>query len=119
MLINNTEISIYIFRLIDSKSKSNHFSNTFSNFMIGSGALFKTLFESPNFRVTVVGDSDTVEICGALKNIVAVGAGFIDGMKCGDNTKAAVIRIGLMEMIRYCKVRRGFFVFANDHSKIH
>ena len=72
---------------------------------IGSGALFKTLFESPNFRVTVVGDSDTVEICGALKNIVAVGAGFIDGMKCGDNTKAAVIRIGLMEMIRYCKVR--------------
>ena len=73
--------------------------------MIGSGALFKTLFESPNFRVTVVGDSDTVEICGALKNIVAVGAGFIDGMKCGDNTKAAVIRIGLMEMIRYCKVR--------------
>ena len=75
--------------------------------MIGSGALFKTLFESPNFRVTVVGDSDTVEICGALKNIVAVGAGFIDGMKCGDNTKAAVIRIGLMEMIRYCKVRFG------------
>ena len=72
--------------------------------MTGSGALFKTLFESPNFRVTVVGDSDTVEICGALKNIVAVGAGFIDGMKCGDNTKAAVIRIGLMEMIRYCKV---------------
>ena len=60
--------------------------------------------ESPNFRVTVVGDSDTVEMCGALKNIVAVGAGFIDGMKCGDNTKSAVIRIGLMEMIRYCKV---------------
>ena len=80
---------------------------TFVKFMIGSGALFKTLFESPNFRVTVVGDSDTVEICGALKNIVAVGAGFIDGMKCGDNTKAAVIRIGLMEMIRYCKVRFG------------
>ena len=75
--------------------------------MIGSGALFKTLFESSNFRVTVVGDSDTVEICGALKNIVAVGAGFIDGMKCGDNTKAAVIRIGLMEMIRYCKVSFG------------
>ena len=64
----------------------------------GSGALLKTLFESPNFRVTVVGDSDTVEMCGALKNIVAVGAGFIDGMKCGDNTKSAVIRIGLMEM---------------------
>ena len=73
-------------------------------FKIGDGVIFKTLFESPNFRVTIVGDSDTVEICGALKNIVAVGAGFIDGMKCGDNTKAAVIRIGLMEMIKFCKV---------------
>ena len=72
---------------------------------IGAGPLFKNLLMSPNFRVTVVGDSDTVEICGALKNIVAVGAGFVDGMKCGDNTKSAVIRIGLMEMIRYCKVR--------------
>jgi len=69
----------------------------------GAGPLFKNLLMSPNFRVTVVGDADTVEICGALKNIVAVGAGFVDGMKCGDNTKSAVIRIGLMEMIRYCK----------------
>ena len=88
--------------------------------MTGSGALFKTLFESPNFRVTVVGDSDTVEICGALKNIVAVGAGFIDGMKCGDNTKAAVIRIGLMEMIRYCKVSICVPCYLTTHlKKIH
>ena len=79
-------------------------AHTIFSSLKGSGALLKTLFESPNFRVTVVGDSDTVEMCGALKNIVAVGAGFIDGMKCGDNTKSAVIRIGLMEMIRYCKV---------------
>ncbi|XP_051819536.1 glycerol-3-phosphate dehydrogenase 1-like protein [Antechinus flavipes] len=68
------------------------------------GLLFKELLQTPNFRITVVADADTVELCGALKNIVAVGAGFCDGLGCGDNTKAAVIRLGLMEMIAFAKI---------------
>uniref|UniRef100_A0A5J6SDG1 Glycerol-3-phosphate dehydrogenase [NAD(+)] n=1 Tax=Potamotrygon motoro TaxID=86373 RepID=A0A5J6SDG1_POTMO len=68
------------------------------------GKIFKELMQTPNFRITVVEECDTVEICGALKNIVAVGAGFCDGLGCGDNTKAAVIRLGLMEMLAFAKL---------------
>lgn len=67
------------------------------------GILLKTMFSAPYFRVAVVPDVETVESCGALKNIVAVGAGIADGLKFGDNTKAAVIRIGLMEMISFTR----------------
>ncbi|XP_077460969.1 glycerol-3-phosphate dehydrogenase [NAD(+)], cytoplasmic isoform X2 [Stigmatopora argus] len=68
------------------------------------GALLKELMQTSNFRVTVVQEHDVVEICGALKNIVAVGAGFCDGLGFGDNTKAAVIRLGLMEMIAFARI---------------
>ncbi|XP_074499839.1 glycerol-3-phosphate dehydrogenase [NAD(+)], cytoplasmic [Sebastes fasciatus] len=68
------------------------------------GALLKELMQTNNFRVTVVEECDVVEICGALKNIVAVGAGFCDGLGFGDNTKAAVIRLGLMEMIAFARI---------------
>jgi len=65
------------------------------------GAEFQLLFNTDNFLVSVVSDAHTVEICGALKNIVACGAGFCDGMQLGDNTKAAIIRLGLMETIHF------------------
>ncbi|XP_046381936.2 glycerol-3-phosphate dehydrogenase [NAD(+)], cytoplasmic-like [Haliotis rufescens] len=68
------------------------------------GAVLKEVFQTDYFRIVVVEDEETVEVCGALKNIVAVGAGFADGLGYGDNTKAAVIRLGLMEMVKFCEV---------------
>jgi len=67
------------------------------------GKLLKSVFQTPYFRIVVVDDEETVELCGALKNVVATGAGFVDGLGYGDNTKAAVIRLGLMETVAFCK----------------
>ncbi|EPZ36414.1 Glycerol-3-phosphate dehydrogenase-like protein [Rozella allomycis CSF55] len=66
--------------------------------------VFQQLFHTDYFRINVVNDVAGVELCGALKNIVATAAGFADGLRMGDNTKAAIIRIGLLEMRRFCKM---------------
>ncbi|XP_058736717.1 glycerol-3-phosphate dehydrogenase [NAD(+)]-like isoform X2 [Vicia villosa] len=62
------------------------------------------LFNTPYFSVTSVQDVEGVEMCGTLKNIVAVAAGLIDGLKMGNNTKAAIMRIGLKEMLALSKL---------------
>uniref|UniRef100_A0A0K0ECC0 Glycerol-3-phosphate dehydrogenase [NAD(+)] n=1 Tax=Strongyloides stercoralis TaxID=6248 RepID=A0A0K0ECC0_STRER len=63
--------------------------------------VLKKLFHRDSFRITVVKDANTVELCGALKNVVAVAAGISDGLGYGDNTKAAIIRLGLMEITKF------------------
>ena len=55
---------------------------------------------SNNFRVYTSSDVLGVELAGALKNIVALGAGIGDGMEAGENAKAAFLTRGLAEMPR-------------------
>ncbi|KMS98217.1 hypothetical protein BVRB_4g094790 [Beta vulgaris subsp. vulgaris] len=61
------------------------------------------LFATPYFSVTAVEDVEGVELCGTLKNVVAIAAGFVDGLGMGSNTKAAIMRIGLNEMRAFSK----------------
>ncbi|HEY0867882.1 MAG TPA: NAD(P)H-dependent glycerol-3-phosphate dehydrogenase [Fimbriimonas sp.] len=57
-------------------------------------------FCSPTFRVSTSDDVVGVEVAGALKNVLAIGAGMSDGLGFGDNTKGAFLSRGLMEMSR-------------------
>ena len=53
-----------------------------------------------SFRLYVNSDILGVELCGALKNIIAIAAGAADGLGFGDNGKAGLMTRGLAEMIR-------------------
>lgn len=55
---------------------------------------------SDTLRVYTSTDLVGVELGGAMKNIIAVAAGFCDGLGLGDNSKAALITRGLAEMTR-------------------
>ncbi|MGH7452737.1 MAG: NAD(P)H-dependent glycerol-3-phosphate dehydrogenase, partial [bacterium] len=54
----------------------------------------------PYFRVYTHHDVVGVELGGALKNIIALAAGIVDGAGFGDNTKAALMTRGLVEITR-------------------
>lgn len=60
----------------------------------------RTLLTTTSFRVYTASDMVGIELAGALKNIIAIGAGFNDGMGYGDNAKAAFITRGLAEIAR-------------------
>ncbi len=60
----------------------------------------QTIINSTMFRVYINDDIVGVEYGGALKNIIALGAGICDGLKYGDNAKSAFITRGLAEITR-------------------
>ena len=62
--------------------------------------LVQTTFFNDNFRVYTGDDVVGVELGGALKNVMAIAAGIIDGMRLGDNPKAALMTRGISEMGR-------------------
>jgi len=71
-----------------------------AGFTMRTARMVAQAFSTPYFRVYVSDDIRGVELGGALKNVIAIGAGVVDGAGFGDNTKAAIITRGIAEMTR-------------------
>lgn len=63
--------------------------------------VLKALFHRPYFHVSVIEDIAGISIAGALKNVVALGCGFVEGLGWGNNASAAIQRVGLGEIIKF------------------
>ena len=68
---------------------------------VGALKEIKKIFHTSYFRVFTHDDIIGVEVCGALKNIAALAIGVCDGLGYGDNSRASIITLGLMEMSTY------------------
>lgn len=65
-----------------------------------AAALVQQLFATNTFRVYSGGDVRGTELAGALKNVIAIAAGILEGLGLGHNPRAALITRGLAEMTR-------------------
>jgi glycerol-3-phosphate dehydrogenase (NAD(P)+) len=75
------------------------------------GRFVQHVFAAPYFRVYTSDDIIGVELGGAVKNIIAIAAGIVDGLGLGLNTRAALITRGLAEVGRL-----GLKLGANPHT---
>lgn len=62
--------------------------------------LLQRTFSTGWLRVYTNDDMPGVELAGAMKNVIALAAGMLDGLAAGDNAKAALVTRGLVEMTR-------------------
>ena len=69
--------------------------------------VFQDLLHGSTFRVYTSTDQVGVELCGALKNVIALATGASDGLGFGDNTRAALITRSLVEIGRLVQAAGG------------
>jgi glycerol-3-phosphate dehydrogenase (NAD(P)+) len=65
-----------------------------------AAALVQRAFSSPSFRVYTSDDALGVQLAGALKNVIAIAAGVLHGLRLGHNTMSALVTRGLAELTR-------------------
>jgi len=65
------------------------------------GEILQRGIATSRFRVYVSADIRGVELCAAVKNVIALATGISDGLGYGDNSRGALITRGLAEMVRF------------------
>ena len=76
--------------------------------------LIAELFHCHCLQIDACTDVGTVEICGALKNVIAMGGGICDALGLGQSSKGAVLRRGIKEMSDFCKLFVGEESFEHE-----
>jgi glycerol-3-phosphate dehydrogenase (NAD+) len=76
--------------------------------------LIAELFHCHCMQIDACTDVGTVEICGALKNVIAMGGGICDALGLGQSSKGAVLRRGIKEMSDFCKLFVGEESFNHE-----
>ena len=61
------------------------------------------LLNTDLFSISFINDIAGQQLCGTLKNIVAIGGGIVDGLSMGQSTKAAILREGFIETYNFAK----------------
>lgn len=61
------------------------------------------LLNNDYFRASYFKDPRTTEICGVIKNVIAIGCGIVDGLDLGVNAKSALVMKGICEIQLLCK----------------
>ncbi|HNZ50652.1 MAG TPA: NAD(P)H-dependent glycerol-3-phosphate dehydrogenase [Bacilli bacterium] len=88
------EVILQMLTLVTAASKQSEYAE-----------LIQRIFSNQSyFRVYTTNDLVGVELCGALKNVIALASGIVTGLGYGDNTKAALITRGLVEIKRLALV---------------
>jgi glycerol-3-phosphate dehydrogenase (NAD(P)+) len=65
------------------------------------------ILQNNYFKAEYSKDPITTEICAVLKNVMAIGCGIVDGLKLGQNAKAALVNRGIQEISILCKKLKG------------
>ena len=65
-----------------------------------TAAALQDIFFAPSLRTYRSVDVVGVELCGAVKNVIAIASGILDGLELGDNARAALMTRGMAEMAR-------------------
>ncbi|CAD2091412.1 glycerol-3-phosphate dehydrogenase, putative [Plasmodium vinckei lentum] len=101
----NIECSVLSGSNIASELSTESFSEATIGFEnLETAEIWRELFDRNYFKINCIQDKAGVEMCGALKNVVALGIGFSEAFKKSYNTKSAIIRIGLEEMKKFAKL---------------